>query len=258
MLACISGSAFNIQETMSTLNYASSAKNVTNKAKANAGKANMEQAAQVTQLRLELADRLEEIEALKAEVDELRAQVASGGGGGPGPAASVRAGAAAATVFGATGVGAGAGSFFIGRAKLSLKNCVLQQSSYNTLPLAVTNPDWDGASLIINSWPVVEGGEPEEYEDLDDAIKALAGKRFDFCVHVISAEGIPEEFSKRVFCRYVFAKKEQKPLQTEDMMDTTDPKWDYKKRFAWSEFTKDLGEYLSGNVLTFEVIGHSS
>uniref|UniRef100_A0A7S1IDV0 Uncharacterized protein n=1 Tax=Eutreptiella gymnastica TaxID=73025 RepID=A0A7S1IDV0_9EUGL len=114
---------------------------------------------------------------MKTEVEELRAQL-KGGGGGPrsgtvaaGPAAAV----AAATVFGATGAGAAGGSFFIGRAKLSLKNCILQTSSYNTLPLAVTNPDWDGASLIINTWPVVDGDEPEEYEELDEAIKALTG-----------------------------------------------------------------------------------
>lgn len=86
---------------------------------------------------------------------------------------------------------------------------------YNTLPLVVQDPAHDGASLIVNTWPVSDSeGSITEYADLSTAIKALSGKRFDFCVHVISAEGIPEDFTSKIFCRYVFAKKEEKPLTT--------------------------------------------
>ena len=95
----------------------------------------------------------------------------------------------------------------------------------------------------------------KELPDINTALDTHRGKRFDFCVSIISAEGIPEGYTKRVFCRYVFAQKEEKPMQTEDQSDTRVPKWDYRKRFAWSKFDDELGHYLCGEVLTFEVIG---
>jgi len=266
MLACLSPSAGNVAESLSTLAYAASAKKIVNKASVNGMAGNKDANEKIKQLQLELTERMQEIQELQQRCEMLEAQLQgrpvqnvnndkfgavcgpNNAAGGPGAAAAGQGGATVA--FG--------GQRFIGRAKLSLKNCVLGTPQYNTLPLVVQNPAHDGASLIVNTWPVSESENSiTEHSDLPTAIKALSGKRFDFCVHVISAENLPEEFTSKVFCRYVFAKKEEKPLSTDPRSGDTDPSWDYKKRFAWSEFTPDLGQYLaSDNVLTFEVIGY--
>eukprot|EP00668_Euglena_longa_P019852 GGOE01024666.1.p1 GENE.GGOE01024666.1~~GGOE01024666.1.p1 ORF type:complete len:627 (-),score=113.62 GGOE01024666.1:557-2338(-) len=259
MLACLSPSALNVAESLSTLAYASSAKKIVNKASVNGMAGNKDANEKIKQLQLELQERMQEITELQQRCEALEAQLQGR------PVQSVHGdkfGALAPTAtpagFSAPASSFAGGSRFIGRAKLSLKNCVLGMPQYNTLPLVVQNPAHDGASLIVNTWPVSDSeGSINEYADLNTAIKALSGKRFDFCVHVISAEGIPDDFTSKIFCRYVFAKKEEKPLTTEQKNGTTEPQWDYKKRFAWSEFTPDLGQYLSSdNVLTFEVIGY--
>jgi hypothetical protein len=263
MLACLSPAAPNVPETISTLNYASSAKKIVNKASVNGSGGGAADSGKVKQLQMELAERMERIAELEEEVEALRAKVENRAANPPDTSSFGAVGAtvrrssvAGGSVSPATQQMTG-GLRFIGRAKLSLKNCVLGLTEYNTLPLVVQDPEHDGAALIINTWQVTGNDkDPEEFSDLPTAIKALTGKRIDFCVHVISAEGIPEKFTNKVFCRYVFQKKEGKPLKTEEISGSTEPKWDYKKRFAWSEFTPDLGEYLAkDNVLTFEVIG---
>eukprot|EP00668_Euglena_longa_P003707 GGOE01004349.1.p1 GENE.GGOE01004349.1~~GGOE01004349.1.p1 ORF type:complete len:627 (-),score=243.39 GGOE01004349.1:570-2450(-) len=244
MLACISASSYNWQESLSTLSYAASAKKIVNKAHVNAMLQRAEDREKVRQLQLELAERMKEIQDLRDEVERLKASAEG---------REIRR--QKADDFG-TVVGCG-GNVFIGRAKLSLRNCVLQFSSYNTLPLVVQKEEHDGATLTVNSWPASEDGrEITEYSDLEAACQALRGKRFDCCINVISADGIPAEYSKRIFCRYVFTKKEQKPMTTEEVHNTTSPKWDFRKRFAWSAFDDELGRYLCSDVVTFEVIGY--
>ena len=270
MLACLNPAAPNVPETISTLKYASCAKKIVNKASVNVLAA--ADTCKVKQLQIELAERMERIAELEEEAEALQAKVENRAANPPDTSSF---GAISATVRLSSLVRrsslAGApwwcsanpatlqmtGSFrFIGRAKLSLRNCVLGLTEYNTLPLVVQDPEHDGAVLTINTWQVTGNDAPEEFSDLPTAIKALTGKHIEICVHVISAEGIPEKFPNKVFCRYVFQNKEGELFRTEEISGSTDPKWDYKKRFAWSEFAPDFGEYLAkDNVLTFEVIG---
>ena len=93
-------------------------------------------------------------------------------------------------------------------------------------------------------------------------MKALLGKRLDLVVHVISAKNIPLGYNARVYCKYVFKYKERQVFQSEVKTDTSEPDFDYKKRFAWSDLSQEQAEYLmSDNVLTFArgvaMLGHS-
>lgn len=253
MLACVSPSVYNYTETMSTLTYASSAKNIINHAKINAMQQRLElqqlrkQYSQLEalyhnekekskQLQMELQERSRQMQGLKEEIEGLKAQMEGR------PARPLNPGA----------------PLFVGRAKLSLRNIIQQVSSYNTLPLVTENPDNDGAALMVNTFPVIDKEKGHiEYESVEEGLAALLGKRLDLVVHVISAKNIPAAYNARVYCKYVFKYKERQVFQSDVKLETSDPEFDFKKRFAWSDLTSEQAEYLmSENVLTFEVIGH--
>eukprot|EP00667_Euglena_gracilis_P006406 EG_transcript_6461 len=253
MLACVSPSMYNYIETVSTLTYASSAKNIINHAKVNALQQKLElqqlrkQYAQLEELyhtekekskqqQMELQERAKQIQTLREEVEALKAQLEGR------PARPLEKGA----------------PLFVGRAKLSLRNIIQQVSSYNTLPLITDNLENDGAALMVNTFPVVDKERGHiEYETVEEGLAALLGKRLDLVVHVISAKNLPQQYSSRVYCKYVFKYKERQVFQSDIKQDTCDPEFDFKKRFAWSDLTSEQADYLmSDNVLTFEVIGH--
>ena len=161
MLACLSPAAPNVPETISTLNYASSAKKIVNKASVNGSGGGAADSGKVKQLQMELAERMERIAELEEEVEALRAKVENRAANPPDTSSFGAVGAtvrrssvAGGSVSPATQQMTG-GLRFIGRAKLSLKNCVLGLTEYNTLPLVVQDPEHDGAALIINTWQVL-------------------------------------------------------------------------------------------------------
>jgi len=253
MLACVSPSTYNYTETMSTLTYASNAKNIINQAKINGLQQKLElqqlrkqytqleslyhnEKEKCKQLQLELQERSRQMQAHKEEIESLKAQIEGR------PAVPLDKSA----------------PLFVGRAKLSLRNIIQQVSSYNTLPLVTENPDNDGAALMVNTFPVIDKERGHiEYDTVEEGLAALLGKRLDLVVHVISAKNIPAPYTARVYCKYVFKYKERQVFQSDIKVDTGAPEFDFKKRFAWSDLTSEQAEYLmSDNVLTFEVIGH--
>ena len=170
---------------------------------------------------------------------------------------------------------------FLGRAKISLKNIIDQTSSYHTLPLTneSNRPGGFNAVLMVNIYPVDHQvcphtphlsttpffaslttftlqGSAEINRRL--ASKDLIGQRVDFVVHVICAKGIPEKYSRTVFCQYLYKWAEKDRYKTAEMTKTTDPDFDFKKRFAFSKMNRDLVEYFkSDSVILFEVVGSS-
>eukprot|EP00906_Rhabdomonas_costata_P006732 RCo009771 len=253
MLACISPSTYNFYETFSTLQYAQNAKNIVNNARVNAVAQKLElrqlkiqysllqelydkEKEKSRQLQMELRDRSAQLNAASEEVEALRAQLE----GRPPPRRT------------------SGQPLFVGRTKLSLRNILQQASNYVTLPLISDNPDNDGALLIVNTFPVLDKDKPQfTYADAEEGLMELLGKRLDLVVHVIGAKNIPAAYSARVYCKYVFKFKERQSYQSEERKGQCDPEFDYKKRFAWSDLSREQAEYLmSGDVLTFEVIGH--
>eukprot|EP01059_Diplonema_ambulator_P013504 TRINITY_DN2400_c0_g1_i1.p1 TRINITY_DN2400_c0_g1~~TRINITY_DN2400_c0_g1_i1.p1 ORF type:complete len:121 (+),score=16.53 TRINITY_DN2400_c0_g1_i1:362-724(+) len=87
------------------------------------------------------------------------------------------------------------------------------------------------------------------------APSTLLGQRVDFVVHIISAANIPEEYSRKVYCKYVYKWAEKDTYKTNDASGVN-PEFDFRKRFAFSKMNVGLVEYFrSDNVITFEVIG---
>ena len=181
---------------------------------------------------------MELVQRLQEEVDRLRA---AGAGDGQLPQQRIMDPGCGMPGYG--------GDVFVGRARLNLRDCVLQRNAYRTLPLVVHRPEHDiGTTLTVQVFRANDEAEVKELPDIQTALDMHRGKRFDFCVGVLYAEGIPETHTARVFCRYVFQQKEEKVMQTEDRRDTTAPTWDFLKRFAWSTFDDELGQVVLGEL----------
>lgn len=250
MLACVSPSAYNYHESMSTLQYAQNAKAIVNKAKVNAMQEKLElkqlqqkyasleklydaEKQKTLQLQLELQERGEHIHRLQKELYQAKL-----GQSNSAPVLPDRC-----------------PGMYIGRAHLSLKNIIQLNSNYVTLPLITDQEDCDGAMLMVSTYPLRKHKDPGE--DLVD-VKDLLGKRIDLIVHVIGAKNIPEQYNNTVYCKYVFKHAEKDVYQTQEMFGSN-PEFDYKKRFAFGSLTQQLADYLaSANVLTFEVLGKAT
>lgn len=144
---------------------------------------------------------------------------------------------------------------FTGRASVSLDFLVDGAGSaakFQTLPLDVpVDIPLTGSlppQLAVNIYQMTPQGQPQK--------RFAIGERADFVVHVIGAKGIPEMFSHTVFCKYTFKWGERDSYKTPELKDTTEPGFDFKKRFAFPKMTEALmGWFQQKEVLTFELIG---
>ncbi|KAJ9466428.1 Kinesin heavy chain [Diplonema papillatum] len=141
-------------------------------------------------------------------------------------------------------------AMFVGRASISLRFLVqgTTPSKYHTLPLECSsNITLDNAcppQLLVNIYKLDnKKGQPDD-------------GRMDFVVHVIQAKGIPKPYSQSVHCKYVFKWGEKEYYKSDEVKMSTEPQFDYKKRYAFPKITDQLyGWFTSENVMTFEVIG---
>lgn len=290
MLATVSPAGFNLQESVSTLDYASNAKFIVNSAEINRQHRQLE----LSQLRTQnehllsmVNDQSGELGRLKSELQRLRddnerlfqaakEQQRGSNGSAVGDvatrmeierlnrelaelrAAAKRNEAAASSRFGGVAT-------YVGRAKVSLRNIIEQTSNFMTLPLFSDDSSGDAPFsgpqplLIVNIYPVDQNGLSQlDGRSEKKTVQALIGTRVDFVVHVIRAKEIPARFAHTVYCKYVYKWAEKDSYRTSDGHDRTDPEWDFKKRFAFSRLNAGLVEYfMSDNVITFEVIGEA-
>eukprot|EP01059_Diplonema_ambulator_P030299 TRINITY_DN5139_c0_g1_i3.p1 TRINITY_DN5139_c0_g1~~TRINITY_DN5139_c0_g1_i3.p1 ORF type:complete len:881 (+),score=354.66 TRINITY_DN5139_c0_g1_i3:63-2705(+) len=142
----------------------------------------------------------------------------------------------------------GTRQMFVGRASISLRFLVQGNSptKYFTLPLECdASIKLDGAppQLLVSIYQLDKKGKPDD-------------GRIDFVVHVLQAKGIPKAYSHAVHCKYVFKWGEKDFYKSNEVKMSTDPEFDYKKRYAFPQLTEQLyGWFTSENVMTFEVIG---
>ena len=179
MLATVSPSAYNLTETLSTLNYASNAKNITNNAKQN----RLAKALELSELRthnkelLAAIDREEKkhreyeadiarlmkqhevLQGLKAdrkEVEDLQLETTKLKTARESAHHTQQKRRDVASV--PHGLTQPRSDLYIGRAKISLKNIIEQTSNYHTLPLSNESPlpvqGGFNAVLIVNIYPV--------------------------------------------------------------------------------------------------------
>eukprot|EP00756_Hemistasia_phaeocysticola_P041812 Hpha_TRINITY_DN16936_c0_g1::TRINITY_DN16936_c0_g1_i4::g.56648::m.56648/K10392/KIF1; kinesin family member 1 len=144
---------------------------------------------------------------------------------------------------------------FTGRASVSLSFLVDSSGSpskFQTLALEVpADVPLTGSlppQLAVNIYQMTPQGQPQK--------RFAIGERADFVVHVIGAKGIPEMFSHTVFCKYIFKWGERDSYKTPELKNTTEPNFDFKKRFAFPKMTPTLMDWFKQDqVLTFELIG---
>eukprot|EP01060_Flectonema_neradi_P013487 TRINITY_DN20262_c0_g1_i2.p1 TRINITY_DN20262_c0_g1~~TRINITY_DN20262_c0_g1_i2.p1 ORF type:complete len:643 (+),score=132.67 TRINITY_DN20262_c0_g1_i2:38-1966(+) len=285
MLATVAPSAYNFSESTSTLNYASNAKFIRNHAKQN----RLERALEMKDLKemnKKLEDKLEDLrsksEVMRRQIERLRRENDEISGGtnmddgaalikikenlktelsrlqeDP-PPNSGRVGYSRADSWirdGSLPV-SNLNNMYIGRAKVSLRNIIEQNSAFFNLPL--TNESGvrvtSKATLMVKIYPVDAKGAVVTQSPAKSE-RGLLGQRVDFVVHIISAMNIPKEFSNNVFCEFVYKWAEKDSYKTADASGTN-PKFDFRKRFAFSKMNVGLVEYFrSDNVITFMIIG---
>eukprot|EP01006_Ploeotia_vitrea_P062670 TRINITY_DN84209_c0_g1_i1.p1 TRINITY_DN84209_c0_g1~~TRINITY_DN84209_c0_g1_i1.p1 ORF type:complete len:663 (+),score=31.74 TRINITY_DN84209_c0_g1_i1:23-1990(+) len=288
MLACVSPSAYNYSETISTLEYASNAKAITNKAKVNS----IQQRLELNALREQYArlDALynqerEKNKRLTAELDIIRNSHAMLTADSSmlkkslqqskqredvlmydldttrGKVSELQQATRQAQQLCSVPSREGDACMYIGRAKVSLRNIIEQTSNYLTLPLLTTADVVDTNQqpvLIVNIYPVDCKG-CSTLDNVKGTPKDLLGHRVDFVVHILSAKGLPKKYSHCVYCKYVYKWAEKDSYKTTDVHNDTDPEFDFKKRFAFSKMNQSLVDYfMSDNVITFEVVGQAN
>ena len=179
MLATVSPALFNLTETNSTLNYASSAKNITNNAKQN----RLARALELHELKenhkklesaydrecqrhKELERMIEQLEEekhhlllaarVKGEVDELQSQKDKMRAEKDKLYQEQKEQHNTSMALHTVGLTTSRPDWFIGRAKISLRNIIDQTSSYHTLPLTNESSAEGGynAVLMVNIYPV--------------------------------------------------------------------------------------------------------
>eukprot|EP01061_Rhynchopus_euleeides_P003360 TRINITY_DN12621_c0_g1_i1.p1 TRINITY_DN12621_c0_g1~~TRINITY_DN12621_c0_g1_i1.p1 ORF type:complete len:669 (+),score=241.09 TRINITY_DN12621_c0_g1_i1:224-2008(+) len=280
MLATAAPSLFNFSESLSTLNYASNAKNITNNAQQN----RLERQLEMKELKERNAQLEESLDAMRRKTEQLQRKLASLEGecdelrktGDDTQLLSLREKltndlqqlttedpqTARDKEFSSIGMmpdpapPLSKSKTYIGRAKVSLKNIIEQSSQFFNLPLTNESgvTSGDDAFLKVKIYPVDAKGTPVTSNPVNSE-KGLLGQRVDFVVHIISAANIPLDFSNTVYCKYVYKWAEKDAYKTNDA-NGTDPMFDFRKRFAFSKMNVGLVEYFrSDNVITFEVIG---
>eukprot|EP01063_Lacrimia_lanifica_P032888 TRINITY_DN5710_c0_g1_i1.p1 TRINITY_DN5710_c0_g1~~TRINITY_DN5710_c0_g1_i1.p1 ORF type:complete len:884 (+),score=396.15 TRINITY_DN5710_c0_g1_i1:78-2729(+) len=141
---------------------------------------------------------------------------------------------------------------FVGTAGCSLQFIIDKDSKdasrYFTMPLKVPQgveiDEGSPPQLTVNIYKM-----ERKADQPDDG-------RVDFVINVVSASGIPKEFSKSVHCKYVFKWDVSNVYKSSERLDTPDPEFNYKKRYAFPKLTDQLENWFKmDEVVTFEVIG---
>ena len=222
MLATVAPSAYNYSESVSTLNYASNAKYIRNHARQN----RLERALEMKDLKemnKKLEDKLEDLrsksEVMRRQIDRLRRENDDIDGSN---ADDVEEGAALLTMKetlktelsmlqqdppskggysrtdswirdGTLPPVSNLNNMYIGRAKVSLRNIIEQNSAFFNLPL--TNESGvrvtSKATLMVKIYPVDAKGAVVTQSPAKSE-RGLLGQRVDFVVHIISAMNIPK------------------------------------------------------------------
>eukprot|EP00756_Hemistasia_phaeocysticola_P038725 Hpha_TRINITY_DN16778_c3_g2::TRINITY_DN16778_c3_g2_i1::g.77533::m.77533 len=144
---------------------------------------------------------------------------------------------------------------FVATASVSLGFLVTgnQPSKLMTLPLDVAvnmESSRVPTHLVVNIYQMTPADQPPSQK------RPGIGDRMDFVVHVIGGQGIPDAFSSTVYCKYVFKFNERDTYKTPEVRNTTQPNFDYKKRFAFPKMTRELMDWFQrDSILTFELIG---
>ncbi|CAJ1014926.1 putative Kinesin motor domain/C2 domain containing protein, partial [Leishmania utingensis] len=277
MLATVSPTAFNLTESISTMDYATNAMAITNKAKVNSLKClelkelkaavarlekQLENLAMVRGAKaLDVAGLQEERDALRLAVLTARSQ----------DAASVRLRSTLQHIqLGNIALrrrveaaekrmiwsldNEASFLFYKGRCAISLRRVLRGEKRAYRLALLAENgqltPSTLNVELFSLSKDVTARKDPME----------LVGQSIRFCLRVVGAEDLPPQFCRHSFCKLsLLFDQDNHYFTTSTAEDTTSPRWNLVKQFELPHLSPEVISHFSTHRLfTFEVFGFST
>ncbi|RNF10323.1 putative kinesin, partial [Trypanosoma rangeli] len=278
MLATVSPAATNLTETVSTLEYAQNAMAITNKAKVNDTKKNLDLKrlkeliavleGKLDAAGLEKARKQEEIGRLIQERDALEQGVAYADNHHDtkdkleltlnnlrlSNIALRRRVEAAAGGFIRSLDDKSSFLFFKGRCGITLESVLLGQRRSFYIGLLTECGVLTEATLHIQLFPC----EPHATER--DAPMGLIEKRLRFCLHVVGASGIPKAFVAHTFCKFTLLyDREERYFTTSTADNTENPHWGCVRIFDIPKLTAEVIRcFCERPVFTFEVFAFNA
>ncbi|CAJ1029924.1 Microtubule binding/Kinesin motor domain containing protein, putative [Leishmania lindenbergi] len=277
MLATVSPTAFNLTESISTMDYATNAMAITNKAKVNSMKGlelkelkaavarlekQLENLAMVRGAKeLDVAGLQEERDALRLAVLTARSQDAASqrlrstlqhiqlGN----IALRRRVEAAEKRMIWSLDNEASF-LFYKGRCAISLRRVLRGEKRAYRLALLAENgqltPSTLNVELFSLSKDVTARKDPME----------LVGQSIRFCLRVVGAEDLPPQFCRHSFCKLsLLFDQDNHYFTTSTAEDTTSPRWNLVKQFELPHLSPEVISHFSTHRLfTFEVFGFST
>ncbi|CCW67290.1 unnamed protein product [Phytomonas sp. Hart1] len=143
--------------------------------------------------------------------------------------------------------------FFKGRCGINLEGVLLGVRRAFCCALETDKGSLTSTKLNLQLFPI--GLDVQECEDP----MKLVNKDISFCLHVVGAENIPSEFSTRTFCQIKLrCDQGDHFVRTSIEENTCDPKWGLIKQFQIPKLSHEvISDLLSKHLFTFEVYGFS-
>ncbi|ORC93450.1 kinesin [Trypanosoma theileri] len=278
MLATVSPTAYNLTETISTLEYAQNAMAITNKAKVNDTKKNVELKqlkelvalleAKLETVALEKQEKQEELSKLTWERDTLRQTVATTETNNTTKSkmedalnsirlsniALRRRVEAASDGLVSSLDNKSSYKFFKGKCGISLESVFLGRRSSFSIGLLTDSGVLTEATLHIQLFPC------GSHTGLRSDPMHLVGENLRFCLHVVGATGIPKAFGAHSFCKYtLLCDREGRYFTTPTVANSSNPNWSFAKLFEFPKLTPEVIKFFFEKPsFTFEVFGFSA
>ena len=275
MLATVSPSAFNLTETMSTLEYATNAKSITNRAEVNRLQKQLELkelkdlvsilekklegiSTQIHALEVRRRSLLEEEEKLLEAVtlsrnvsstidasntvgdDLVIAKIM-----GRNVALKKRIESLQQVSRGCVHRGCDS---FIGCCGVTLESVLLGERRLFSLSLTSPRGEATPVTLSVQMFPV--GSYPQRR-----TVFEAVGQSVRFCINVVGASGLPAPFTQRSFCKYSLRyDMDDRWFKTNEVNGTPNPKWSFLKQFDLRDLTTEVVDcFATERVFVFEV-----
>ncbi|KAG5474184.1 hypothetical protein CUR178_04297 [Leishmania enriettii] len=278
MLATVSPTAFNLTESVSTLDYATNAMAITNRAKVNSAFKKLELKelkAVVTRLEKQLEElgavrdgKEVDVAGLQEERDALCLAVHT-----------ARSQDAAAQRLRSTLQHIQLGNialrrrveatekrmiwsldneasflFYKGRCAISLRSVLYGEKKAYRLALLAENGQTTSSTLDLELFPL-----SEDVRVRDDLME-LVGRSIKFCLRIVGVEGLPPQLCRHSFCKVsLLFDQDNRYFTTSTAEGTSNPRWNFVKQFELPQLSPEvIAHFSTHHLFTFEVFGFST
>ncbi|CBZ23789.1 putative kinesin [Leishmania mexicana MHOM/GT/2001/U1103] len=278
MLATVSPTAFNLTESISTLDYATNAMAITNKAKVNSIFKSLE----LKELKAVVSSLEKQLESLAAARDAKEVDVAilqEERGALRLAVHTARSQDTAALRLKSTLQHIQLGNlalrrrveaaekrmiwsldneasflFYKGRCAISLRGVLRGEKRAYRLALLAENGQATSSILHVQVFSL-----SKDHTVREDPME-LVGQSIKFCLRIVSAEGLPPQFCRHSFCKLsLLYDQDNRYFTTSTAKDTVNPRWDLVKRFELPHLSPEvIAHFSTHHLFTFEVFGFST